>query len=445
MRRADRSVEPVRAFAERFEEAFDRLPGHRSGHVAGWRRRSFERFRTLGLPTQRVEQWKYTNLPKALNQPMGLAIKPELRLDDVARFIAGGPKARRLIFVNGHLAPELSHVGGLPDGVKVRGLGRLLEESPEQVLAAFADGEEQRSLTALNAAFATAGAWVELADGASLAEPLQLLFFTIGQPASALASPRNLLRLGRGASLRLIESHIALGDGHCFTNLVSRVEIGEGAELRHDRLELGRGRTSLIHGTEMTLATDARLVQTVVTLGGAMVRNESELRLEGTGIDAQLNGLYMPTGQEHVDNQIRVHHLQPACHSDQFYKGVVDGRSHAVFAGKIIVHQPAQKTNAFQANNNLLLSDEAEIDTKPELEIYADDVKCSHGATVGDLDEQALFYLRSRGLGLPQARSLLTYAYAGEVIERLSDATVQAQARHAVLDRLPGGAALGVL
>jgi Fe-S cluster assembly protein SufD len=443
MVRVDRSVAPVAAFAERFGEAFDRLPGSRSGHVAGWRRRSFESFRSLGLPTQRAELWKYTNLPKALNQPMQLAVKAQPPLDEVKRQVAGGTRARRLIFVNGHLAPELSHVGGLPAGIVVRSLGRMLEEQPERVMAAIEAGEGERSLTALNAAFLAAGAWIELADGAVLEEPIQLLFLTQGQPMPVLASPRNIVRLGRGASLRLIESHVALGDGHCFTNLVSRFDLAEGARLVHDRLELGKGRTSLVQDSELTLAAGAALTQTLVTLGGALVRNETRLRIDGAGVEAQLNGLYMPTGQEHVDNLIRVDHLAPGSHSDQFYKGVVDGKAHAVFAGKIVVHQPAQKTNAFQANNNLLLSDDAEIDTKPELEIYADDVKCSHGATVGDLDPRALFYLRSRGIGLDQARSLLTYAYAAEVVARLADPSVQKLARAAVLARLPGGAELG--
>jgi Fe-S cluster assembly protein SufD len=190
------------------------------------------------------------------------------------------------------------------------------------------------------------------------------------------------------------------------------------------------------------LAEGARLVQTVATLGGGLVRNETEARIEGSGVDCLLNGVYLARGREHVDNLIRVHHVAPGSHSNQFYKGVIDGRAHAVFAGKIIVHKDAQKTNAYQKNDNLLLSDDAEIDTKPELEIYADDVKCSHGATSGDLDPLALFYLRSRGLPRAQAESVLTFAFAAEVIGRFADETVRHQVRRAALTRLPGGAGL---
>jgi Fe-S cluster assembly protein SufD len=180
----------------------------------------------------------------------------------------------------------------------------------------------------------------------------------------------------------------------------------------------------------------------VASLGGTLVRNEHEARLQGERIECLLNGAYMPKGREQVDNLIRVHHEAPNCHSDQFYKGVVADHAHAVFAGKIFVHKEAQKTNAYQKNDNLLLSDDAEVDTKPELEIYADDVKCSHGATVGDLDPRALFYLRSRGIDRETAASILTFAFAAEAMERFGDATVRRQARHAVAERLPGGAAL---
>jgi Fe-S cluster assembly protein SufD len=272
---------------------------------------------------------------------------------------------------------------------------------------------------------------------------LQLLFVTLGQPGAVMTNPRNVIRLGKGARLKLIESHVALGDGHALTNLVTQLAVADGAELLHDRLELGRDGTTLIARSEGTLGRSARLVTTTASLGGGLLRNETELRLTGEKGEALLNGLYMPTGSEHVDTQVRIHHMAPACHSNQFYKGVVDGRSHAVFAGKIIVHQDAQKTDAYQSDSNLLLSDEAEIDTKPELEIYADDVKCSHGATVGDLDPQALFYLRSRGLPLAAARSLLIYGWAAEVIGRFADPGIAALARAAVRRRLPGGEALG--
>lgn len=440
MSTARRRVEPVTTFGELWGRHRDYLPG--KGPVASWREQRFAAFEQAGFPTAKVEQWKYTNIAKWANVAMALAPREGVGTEDLARWLAGGTQARRLIFVNGHLMPELCHVGGLPQGVVVKGLARMLDEDPARVTAALTEVDDESGLTALNGAFANSGAWIELADGATLDEPLQLLFLSVGQSTAVMTNPRNVVRLGRGSRLQLIESHVALDHGHCLINMVTQFRLGDGAELIHDRLELGRDGTSLIDRAFGVLGEKARLSKSTATLGGGLVRNDEELRLEGRKIEALLNGIYMPTGREHVDTQIRIHHLAPDCHSNQFYKGVIDGQSHAVFAGKIIVHKPAQKTDAFQSNNNLLLSDEAEIDTKPELEIYADDVKCSHGATVGDLDPTALFYLRSRGLPLPAAKSLLIYGWAGEVIDRMGDATIRTQARKAVLGRLPGGAAL---
>ena len=442
--RRNRSMEPVPAFAEVFGEQHRLLPGSRSGEVSRLRAESLDRFMAAGIPTTRVEAWKYTNVAKVANLPMTLAPKADIGMNTVADHTAGGPKARRIIFVNGHVVPGLSHVESLPAGVRAMSMARALEEMPDRVRAALAEtSEDDRSFTALNAAFAASGAWIELDDGAILPEPLQLLFLTVGQPASAVMThPRNVVRLGAGAKLRLIESHVALGDGHCLTNLVNQVRLGEGAVLDHDRLQLGRDGTSLIGKSFIDLAGGSRLRQTVATIGGALARNESEARLLGEGIDCILSGVYLPRGREHVDNLIRIHHTKPNCRSDQYYKGVLHDHARAVFAGKIIVHREAQKTNAYQKNDNLLLSDDAEIDTKPELEIYADDVKCSHGATVGELDPKALFYLRSRGLDRETAASMLTFAFAAEAIDRFADPTVRRQARQAVVARLPGGDAL---
>jgi Fe-S cluster assembly protein SufD len=274
---------------------------------------------------------------------------------------------------------------------------------------------------------------------------VQLLFASVGQDQPTLISPRNLVMLGDGARLDLIESHVALGGGSNLTNLVNRIVVGRGAKLRHDRLQLGEVAGSLIGRTSYRISADARLTQSLATLGGGLVRNETLALVDGSGIELQLNGLYLTRGRQHVDNTIRVDHAKPGSVSDQFYKGVLDGEAQAVFAGKIVVRRDAQKTNAYQTNNNLLLSPDVEIDTKPELEIFADDVKCSHGATSGELDERELFYLRSRGLDPDTARSMLTFAFADEVLERFANAAIAAQARRELVRWLPGGAQLGEL
>ncbi len=445
--RATRSryVPPIPAFADAFAAARASLPGKEAPSILDWRQRHFDRFVETGLPTSRVEQWKYTNIARAANVPMALAARPNVGLGDVQRYFTGGPLARRLIFVNGHLASELSHVRGLPRGMRIESLGTLLQDEPDWSARALGGPAEPHSFADLNAAFLQSGAWIELGDGAVLEHPLQLLFLTVGQPAAVMAHPRIVVRLGKEARLHLIETHIGLAEGHCLTNLVGHYELGEKARLVHDRLQLGSAGTSFVGLNRQRLAERAELKQTLATLGGSLVRNETDLHLAGRFVEAQLNGVYMPIGEEHVDNVIRVHHEAPDGHSDQFYKGVMDGRAHAAFAGKIIVHQDAQRTNAFQRNNNLLLSDDAEISSKPELEIYADDVKCSHGATCGELDPTALFYLRSRGLDRAQAESILTFAFAAEVIERFVDPAVRKLARECLVVRTPGGAGLSDL
>jgi Fe-S cluster assembly protein SufD len=436
---ARRAIEPVPAFGAVFADVEGQLPGP---ELRDWRRAAFTRFKERGIPTSRAEDWKYTNVARAANVPLVAAPRAELGIEAIGPHLLGGPKARRLIFINGRIVPEFSHVLSLPMGVHVMSLSRALQVEPQRVAAALTAVDDDRSFTALNSAFAGPGAWIELADGADAEEPLQLLFLTVGQTAPFMTHPRIIVRLGAGARLRLIESHVGLGEGASLTNLVSQVELAAGAVLDHDRVELVDGQATQIGKAFVHLDHGARLTQTVATLGGGLVRNETEARLVGSGVECLLNGVYHAREREHVDNLIRVHHIAPGSHSDQFYKGVVDGRAHAVFAGKIIVHQDAQKTNAYQKNDNLLLSDDAEIDTKPELEIYADDVKCSHGATSGDLDPTALFYLRSRGLPRAAAESVLTFAFAAEVIERFADPTVRQHVRKAAVKRLPGGADL---
>ena len=431
---------PIQAFHDLFARTTGALAGGK-GALTGFRQKRFDSFVRAGFPSQRTEAWKFTNIARHANVPMVLAPNTEIAVNDYSAWFCGGHAARRMLFANGHHQPDLSHVRGMPAGASMRSLDKALDDSDvRESITAFDDG---RSFTDLNAALMQSGAVIDVGDGVHVDFPLQLLFATTTyQSASSMSHPRILVRLGKGARLHLVETHTAIRDGASFTNLVSQIELGEGAELVHDRLQFGRDGTTIVSKADMRLHKGARIRQTLVTLGGAMIRNESEVHLDGTGIDAQLNGTFMPTAREHVDNMIRIHHLQPDCHSDQFYKGVMDGHGRGVFAGKIVVHPDAQKTNAFQTNNNLLLSDDAEIDSKPELEIYADDVKCSHGATCGDLDETSLFYLRSRGLDEGTARSMLTYAFAGEVIERLADHGARQLGMRQVFSRLPGGDSL---
>jgi Fe-S cluster assembly protein SufD len=437
-----RMIAPSERYAALFEAALPRLPGSSQAPVRDWRQASFERFRALGFPGPKVEAWKYTSVRPVVRDDYSLAAAAGLRRAEIAPYLIKEPRALRLVFVNGHLAADLSDdLAALP-GRPVQSLADALDEGHASPFELGLESGSGRGFSAMNAAFTADGCLLRLEDGAALPGPVQLLFVSLGQDQPVLISPRNLIVLGAGARLDLVETHVTLGGGRALTNLVNRFVVGKGAQLNHDRLQVGELAGSLIGVTHYRISADARLTQSVATLGGVLVRNEIEAVIEGAGIALGLNGLYLGRERQHIDNAILVEHASGGSTSNQFYKGVLDDQAQAVFAGRIVVQRDAQKTNAYQANNNLLLSADAEIDTKPELEIFADDVKCSHGATAGELDERALFYLRSRGIEPATARSLLTYAFADEVLERFHHRSVAAQARRALLRWLPGGAEL---
>ena len=436
---ADRSIVPGAAYPALFGAALPKLPGSRHAVMRRLREASFDRFMALGLPGPKAEAWKYTPLARLARAEFVLAPAPRLAHADVEPYLVDG--ATHLVFVNGHFLADLSDPESADQRAIVASLAAALERGDPAVLASLSESDA-RAFSALNEAFAADGCLIRLAAGVAPERPVQLLFVSVDQDHPVLVNPRNLVIVGDGARLDLIESHVILGGGGTLTNLVNQVTLGQGAELRHDRLQIGPTAGTMIGRTRYEVSADARLTQTLATLGGGLVRNEISAVLQGAGIEATFNGMYFTRERQHVDNNILVDHAAPGSVSDQFYKGILDGRSRAVFAGKIVVRRAAQKTNAYQANNNLLLSPEAEIDTKPELEIFADDVKCSHGATAGELDERELFYLRSRGLDPVTARNLLTFAFAGAVLERFAHPAIAEQARAGLLRGLPGGAAL---
>jgi Fe-S cluster assembly protein SufD len=402
----DRSIAPGAFYPSLFGAALPQLPGSDHAGIRRLRQASFDRFMTLGFPGPKTEAWKYTSVGRLARADFELAPAVNLTRAAIKPYVV--PGVRHLVFVNGHFAADLSDAMSAAESgdgrVIIGSVAQALARGDPAVVAALPESDPERAFSALNDAFAADGCLIRLGDGVSLERPIQLLFVVSGDGGHpTLINPRNVVIVGDGARLDLIESHVMLDAGHSLTNLIN---------------------------------------QTLATLGGALVRNEIRAVIQGSGVEATFNGMYFTRDRQHVDNNILVDHAAPGSVSDQFYKGILDGRSQAVFAGKIVVRRQAQKTNAYQANNNLLLSPEAEIDTKPELEIFADDVKCSHGATAGELDERELFYLRSRGLDPVTARNLLTFAFAGAVLERFTNPAIAEQARAGLLRGLPGGAAL---
>jgi len=410
--------------AESYVAAFEELTSDSAtpSWVQSMRRAAFDRFATLGFPTTKNEDWHYTSVSPIADQEFVLlaAKSGDVRQEELAAFQFGATGWYTMVFVNGRFAPELSDISKLPNGVKVWDLARAWTSAPHVVdrIGKLSPYDTQ-SFTALNTAFMLDGAVVQIAKEVEVDRPIHLLFVTDATAAKGMMHPRNLILVGRHAKATVIESYVSTSDAMYFTNAVSEVSLGEGATLRHYKMQREAARAFHVGTIEAHQARDSHYVSFSLSTGAALSRTNIYTTLDGEGSGATLNGLYMADGEQQCDQQTQIIHAQPNCFSREHYKGVLDGRSHGVFNGKVYVHPIAQKTDGKQTNNNLLLSDTAHVDTKPQLEIFADDVKCTHGATVGQIDQLALFYLKSRGLDRALARRLLTYAFAADVLETI--------------------------
>jgi len=417
-----RAVESFRAAFEALERERGRDPLH------DVRRGGWERFAALGLPTLKHEEWRYTNLSPlarqsfALGRPSRNGIAPA---EAARRGVAPG-----LVFVDGHFRADLSVV---PPGIETMPLAEAMRARPE--LAGLLGGaEEADAFTALNTAFVEDGVFLRVPRGTRLTQPLHVLFLGTDKAAH----PRNVYQLEDNAAAEVVETYASAGDAAHFTNAVSQAMLAPGASLSHYRLQLEVSAAYHVGALRVRLDRDSRFVSHAVTFGGALTRNDITASLEGEGSHCTLNGLFVARGTQHVDNHTRIEHRKPNCESHELYKGILDDRASGVFCGRIHVFEDAQKTDAFQASANLLLSDEAEVDSQPQLEIYADDVKCSHGSTVGQLDREALFYLRTRGLPEKRARLLLIRGFAGDVADRLHVEAVRERVDRFLTERLGG-------
>jgi len=402
------------------------------------RESAFARFAELGLPASGDENWKYTSLAPLAQLPFAAARPGAASPDSLVRSLAA-PGSLQLVFVDGHYRPELSSAAPESGGAFIGSLRAALAERPREVgreLARHADFRRD-SLTALNTAFLEDGAFIHLPADTFLAAPIHLFFVATGGGEATLSHPRNLIVAGARSRAAVIETYAGPADATYFTNAVTEVVLGEGAQVEHYKLQQEGARAFHVGLLQVTHGRDSRFRSHSLALGGALARNEVRALFSSEGGDCTLNGLYMGSGRQHLDNRTLIDHKSPRCTSRELYKGVLDGEAHGVFGGRVLVREDAQKTDARQINKNLLLSDGAVIDTKPQLEIFADDVKCAHGAAVGELDEDALFYLRSRGLSPQTARSLLTYAFASELVDSIPVLPLRARVRDLVTSRLP--------
>ena len=419
-----------------FKRVSDILPGHNLGWLRLAREVAIERFANSGFPTQRDEDWKYTSVAAIENTRFHLLPEPQHAL--LAGQVAAQalPDAHLLVFVNGFLDPGLSRLGRLPPGTILGSLGYMLEQHPGRLEEVLVVDNAESAFSDLNLAFMTDGAYVLLPPGAKIKAPVQLLF--IASEANLAIQPRNLVLAAAGSSATIIEYHMAAREISYFTNAVTDIVLATGATIEHHKLQQESPTAFHIAAVNVSQEAKTRFVSSSFALGARLARVGINVRLQAEDAACDLDGLYITDGRQHIDHHTRIDHLQPRCTSREFYKGVLGGASRAVFNGRVVVHPDAQGSDALQSNHNLLLSENAEIDAKPHLEIWADDVKCSHGATVGQLDEAQVFYLRSRGIDQDSARTLLTRAFAREVIDRVHLPSLQEKLDALLQEKLKG-------
>ena len=422
-------------YKSRFNDFEESLNGETQNPVHQLRREAIEHFAEAGFPTTKDEEWGFTSVAPILGTDFELTAKADEPTADIAPLCYG---LASLVFVDGHFAPGLSQLGELPAGVLAKSLRAALSEDTDLVSRHLGQvaATKGQAFTALNTAFVQDGLFVYLPQGTVLRDPLHALFLSTGEKANAITHPRILIVAEANAEATLLESYAGLGSETYLTNSLCEISVGENASIDHYRVQQETSAAYHLSATHVHEARSARFRSTSITLGGQLTRNHVHTALMGEGIDSTLNGLYIEDGTQHVDNHTLIEHAEPNCQSHEFYKGVLGDESTGVFRGKIHVHQAAQKTDAYQANQNLLLSDSARINTKPQLEIYADDVKCSHGATIGQLDADAVFYLRSRGIGHREAIRVLTRAFAGEVLDRVRIDSLREELDRLVTQRL---------
>ncbi len=406
---------------------------------------AMEIFDRQGFPTTADEEWKYTNLAPIARTRFEIASDDErsrarIKQSDIEPFIYDEARASRLVFINGIFRQELSKLEALPEGVVAINLADALRggeyEAAVRERLVRTESYNEQVLTALNTAFLSEGAFILIPKGVRVEAPVHLLFLSDPDQSPRVSFPRVLVHAERSSEATLIESYSALGDGRYWTNAVVEIELEDGARLEHYKVQREGLEAFHTATTSVELGSASSFNTTTISLGAEIARHDINVSLNARGAECWVDGLYVTTTGQHMDTHSLIDHREPHCTSRQLYKGILDGKSRAVFNGKVFVREGALQTDAQQTNRNLLLSGEARVDTKPQLEIFADDVKCAHGATVGQLEEEELFYLISRGLRPELAQNLLTYGFAEEVINKIRVGSIKAQLDEAVLNRL---------
>ena len=416
------------AFAEIKQRGTSMLPLRQAG---------LNRFQEMGFPTTNDEDWRFTSLKPFTELPFEIMIESNSQTIDQSAIdgVAFSQQdTDRLVFVDGHISSELSQISEQSEGVIVSNLASDLTTIETKI--GHLSCKDQNPFIALNDAFFTDGAWIQIPANQSLSKPVHLIFLHTAIKDGQASHIRNLIIAETNARGTIIESHISLGQAAASTNVVTETQLGDGSNLEHIKFQDQSRLAIHFASLHSKLGGDARYAFHSFALGAQLSRNNLRMDLAKPGIECMLNGLYMTRGRQLADHHMIVNHAAPHCDSHEYFNGILDDQSRGVFHGRILVEPEAQKTDAKQTNKNLILSDKATVNTKPQLEIYADDVKCTHGATIGELDNEAIFYLRARGLDAHAARRMLMHGFTGEIVERIQHNAIREELNELVWSRL---------
>jgi Fe-S cluster assembly protein SufD len=424
-------------YQQQFAEFLTQITKH-SDWVNPVRQQALAEFHRLGFPTTKNEDWRFTNVAPIARVPFRLSRQPEkilLQEQELSLLVSEGTDCQ-IVFLNGFFCKELSLLSSLPGGIQVRSLNEARNDSKAQEHLLQHASFNENGFVALNTAFLEDGAYIFVPDGIVAEVPIQILFLSSFHDDARVIFPRNLIVVGKSSQVTVIENYVSLSSVPHFTNAVTEISIGENATLKHCKLQQEADKAFHIATIQTDQDRNSSYVSHSISIGAAIGRTDLNVLLNGEGSNCILNGLYIASRQQHVDNHTTIDHAKPHCTSSELYKGILAGKSRGVFNGEIIVRKEAQLTDARQTNKNLLLSEGASVNTKPQLQILADDVKCMHGATIGQLEEQAIFYLNSRGLDRATAEGLLTFGFANEVAVSVTQETLQVRLSRLILKTL---------
>lgn len=427
-------------YISNFDTFEKKLNGGSKTYLHEIRKKALRELASLNFPTLRNEEWKYTDVTPIVNNNFVLAANstlPRLTKNDIEKFLFNDFDYHLLVFVNGIFSEELSDLKELPRNTFIGSLKKLYKEKPQLVDQHLNKVSRiENAFNALNTAYASDGFAAIIPDGVIVEKPIQILYLNSSETEQILSVPRNLIMVGKNSQLSVITNHRGTGSEKYFSNIVTEILVDENSIVDLYKVQYENDDAYHIEKVQAVQKKNSVFNHYNINFGGAIVRNDINSLLDDENIETHFYGLYLAHGKQHVDNHTFADHAKPNCMSNELYKGILDDDARGVFNGKIIVRKDAQKTNAYQSNKTILLSKTAKIDTKPQLEIFADDVKCSHGATVGQLDEEAEFYIRSRGVPQELAKSMLIRAFANDVIEKVKIEPLKAQLNHMIFEHL---------